>query len=387
MKKLMIALVGFTTIIMAQESAIKASLARYAKGQPNLSDFVAGGPIEVAVNKMELGTNFRMKYVAAQWLLAAQTLRFQNPSLGAGNPQAIFDRAWVLGWSAYLEATGVASRTLSGAEQPRVAESRQGGSTTVTRTLENSEALSVIDLDKNFVISMRNLNLQIAVGMENWNRANEALMAMENELTLPGVDLQSAFIAAAHTGRAKTLVAVASTVPQAALESFHTRALGSPNDVDYAALVKMAQKDPTNIVSVGLPSYQSFPVVQYRVRLLEASGSNSERVAAAQKILSAWQTQGPDAFTTSPFQRIGAVAHWYKPGKINTPMTGFWNNNTIIMMGYVNNTDGSKKLEDWTITRSANPNIWTGKLRQETVSASGEKMVLTLETELELRGQ
>ncbi|MFM8429546.1 MAG: hypothetical protein ACKN95_00920, partial [Holophagaceae bacterium] len=102
--------------------------------------------------------------------------------------------------------------------------------TKLTRQEESLELLSIRDLDRDFIIKMRNLNLSIALGMEDWNKATQALSVMEGDLNLPGVDLQAAFFAAAHTGRLQTLAKIAKILPQSAMKSFHTRALANPTE-------------------------------------------------------------------------------------------------------------------------------------------------------------
>ena len=328
MFKKILALFLLVTSLTAQEAVIKGSLGRYAKGQPNLEDFRAGGPIETSVMQMEVKSDFRMRYVAAQWLLAAQTLRFQNPSLGAGNPRALFDRAWWLGWGAYLDAMSSAPRELSGAERATMTQGfdqttgARRADTKLTRQEGALELLSIRDLDRDFIIKMRNLNLSIALGMEDWNKVAQALTVMEGDLNLPGVDLQAVFYAAAHTGHLPTFAKVAKGMPESAMKSFHTKALASPTEVDYSALLRLAEQP---LPSVGqMPSFNSYTVQNYRVRLINAEGSNATRVDAAKRTLSEWQSRDASAFVDRPFQRIGAVAHWLKPGQANLPLTGIW---------------------------------------------------------------
>lgn len=278
--------------------------------------------------QMEVKSDFRMRYVAAQWLLAAQTLRFQNPSLGAGNPRALFDRAWWLGWGAYQDAMSSAPRELSGAERATMTQGfdqttgARRADTKLTRQEEALELLSIRDLDRDFIIKMRNLNLSIALGMEDWNKVAQALTVMEGDLNLPGVDLQAVFYAAAHTGHLPTFAKVAKGMPESAMKSFHTKALASPTEVDYSALLRLAEQP---LPSVGqMPSFNSYAVQNYRIRLINAEGSNATRVDAAKRTLSEWQSRDASAFVDRPFQRIGALAHWLKPGQANLSLTGIW---------------------------------------------------------------
>ena len=389
MFKKILALFLLVTSLTAQEAVIKGSLGRYAKGQPNLEDFRAGGPIETSVMQMEVKSDFRMRYVAAQWLLAAQTLRFQNPSLGAGNPRALFDRAWWLGWGAYLDAMSSAPRELSGAERATMTQGfdqttgARRADTKLTRQEGALELLSIRDLDRDFIIKMRNLNLSIALGMEDWNKVAQALTVMEGDLNLPGVDLQAVFYAAAHTGHLPTFAKVAKGMPESAMKSFHTKALASPTEVDYSALLRLAEQP---LPSVGqMPSFNSYTVQPYRVRLINAEGSNATRVDAAKRTLSEWQSRDASAFVDRPFQRIGAVAHWLKPGQANLPLTGIWGENALMMVGYSDQGDGETRTETWTLRPSPTQGLWSGTVIQETVSKSGERLVLKLEAEIGLK--
>ncbi len=376
---------------MGQEILIKGSLARFASGKPALEDFKVGSPVEGAVMQLELQADFRIRYVAAQWLLAAQKLRLQNPSLGAGNPQALFERAWALGWGSYLNAMGTTERELSGAEratQYRGFDTQKGGNATnpevrIMRQQRGSELLSIRDLDPEFIIKMRNLNLEIAMGMEDWNKATQALTAMEGDLGLPGVDLQAVFFASAHTGRISSMAKVAKGMSEASLKTFHTRSLANPNEVDYSVLIKLADQP---LPTVGqIPSYLSFAVDNYRVRLINAEGTNAGRIEAAKNTLGSWQSRDASAFADHPFLRIGAVAHWLRPGQTNLPMTGVWGENSMVLMGYADLENGESRRETWALKASGTSGLWTGTLTQETISKSGEKLVLTLETELKLK--
>lgn len=389
MFKKILALFLLVTSLTAQEAVIKASLGRYAKGQPNLEDFRAGGPIETSVMQMEVKSDFRMRYVAAQWLLAAQTLRFQNPSLGAGNPRALFDRAWWLGWGAYQDAMSSAPRELSGAERATMTQGfdqttgARRADTKLTRQEEALELLSIRDLDRDFIIKMRNLNLSIALGMEDWNKVAQALTVMEGDLNLPGVDLQAVFYAAAHTGHLPTFAKVAKGMPESAMKSFHTKALASPTEVDYSALLRLAEQP---LPSVGqMPSFNSYAVQNYRIRLINAEGSNATRVDAAKRTLSEWQSRDASAFVDRPFQRIGALAHWLKPGQANLSLTGIWGENALMMVGYSDQGGGETRTETWTLRPSPTQGLWSGTIIQETMSKSGERLVLKLEAEIELK--
>jgi len=379
----------FIASLGAQEAVIKASLGRYAKGQPNLEDFRPGSSIETSVMQMEVKSDFRMRYVAAQWLLAAQTLRVQNPSLGTGNPKALFDRAWWLGWGAYLDAMSSAPRELSGAEKATMTQGfdqttgARRADTKLTRQEQSLELLSIRDLDRDFIIKMRNLNLSIALGMEDWNKATQALSVMEGDLNLPGVDLQAAFFAAAHTGRLQTLAKIAKILPQSAMKSFHTRALANPTEVDYSALLLLAEQPMPSLDQ--LPSFNAYSVQNYRIRLLTAEGSNSTRVEAAKKMLSEWQSRDASAFSDRPFQRIGALAHWLKPGQTNLPLAGIWGESALMMVGYFDQTDGESRRETWSLKPSAGQGLWSGTIIQETLSKNGERLVLRFEAEIILK--
>lgn len=387
-KKILIAVFFVASLLPAQESLVKGSLGRYVKGQPNLEDFRAGGPIETYVMQMEVKSDFRMRYVAAQWLLAAQTLRIQNPSLGAGNPQALFNRAWWLGWGAYLDAMSSSSRELSGAEQATQyqgfdSSGNRKAETKLTRQEGAIELLSMRDLDRDFIIKMRNLNLSIALGMEDWNKAAQALGVMEGDLNLPGVDLQAAFFAAAHTGRLTTLAKIAQGLPEATMKNFHAKALASPMEIDYSALVKLANQ---TLPSLGqLPSFASYVFQSYRVRLISAEGSNAQRIESAKRSLSDWRSPDANLLKDKPFQRVGAVAYWLKPGQPNLPLAGVWGEDGLRMSGYSDLGGGDVQTEIWALKPTPSPGMWIGTITQETVSRSGDKLVLIFEAQIELK--
>ena len=379
-RKVIIVFMFFSSLV-AQDAVIKGSLGRYAKGQPNLEDFKVGGPIEISIMQMPLKSDFRIRYVAAQWLLAAQTLRLQNPSLGVSNPQVLFDRAWWLGWGAYLDATSASSRELTGAESATVYEGNFKEKR-LMREQSPSELIGPRDLNQDFIIKMRNLNLSIALGMEDWNKATQALLVMENDLDLPGVDLQTVFFAAAHTGRLSTFVKVSQRLPETAIKKFHARALKNPAEVDYSALMQLAGYPLPSVDQ--LPSFGSFSVKNYRVRLINAEGTNVALVQEAKQLLSEWQSRDASAFVGRPFQRIGAVAHWLKPGQNDLPMTGIWGAGQIILTGYLNSSEGETRKETWILNPTGTQGLWSGSLTQETATKAGGRLLLTLETEVEL---
>lgn len=56
-----------------------------------------------------------------------------------------------------------------------------------------------------------------------------------------------------------------------------------------------------------------------------------------------------------------------------------------MMVGYSDQGGGETRTETWTLRPSPTQGLWSGTVIQETMSKSGERLVLKLEAEIELK--
>ncbi|MFM8429508.1 MAG: hypothetical protein ACKN95_00725, partial [Holophagaceae bacterium] len=74
-----------------------------------------------------------------------------------------------------------------------------------------------------------------------------------------------------------------------------------------------------------------------------------------------------------------------KPGQTNLPLAGIWGESALMMVGYLDQTDGESRRETWALKPSAGQGLWSGTIIQETLSKNGERLVLRFEAEIILK--
>lgn len=344
-----------TNLGLAEGQSIVTSWQNYLNGRPVLTDFSAGSAIENMIMQRfnRTGGDKVFNFVVGEWLLASHLIQAENSTGKPEEKRDLLGRAWGITWGNF-----------------------SGGFPTP------------FDSENKFLTAWKiSVFLRLALAQEDWQKVEQVLSVLREELvTLPGSDLKSLFIASVHTGRAQTYSKLFKTMPVAIFDKTHQASLVDPRVVDYQSLLRLVQKQ-------DLPSEASIPalsiarVSSFKARLKDVTGSNIERVASARAALSSWEVRSGDVLGEHPWQEIGSVVHWLKPGKTNTPLTGFQYENSLVLEGDVVLPSGALRRERWEMKRVALGSPWVGTIEQNTQYPNGETLTLVLETEIALKAQ
>lgn len=359
---------------------LKSSLAKLqAKSPEAIADVEPGSPVERAAMKLTLAgpdSNWRVSYLAAEWLLQAYLLRSRlEPVPAVTRERRDLEQAWKL----ITVASDQSRRTIvpgAGAGFYRGSDPRARSE--AARSLSNQVGQERVPAA--FAQSMDTLALEIAVRLEDANLMATALEPILQHPQLQPRDKTFALMAAAHSGhweKARTWCQQLTGTP--VLKALHERAQERPDGFDYSV---MAFDDlGTAPRPTAPPLAAELQVKEFRIRLVEVQGET----AAASRIREAYATNWHSGESAVPILRRGALARWQAPGDHTPTLTGACDPGHMRLLGYQDLPEGGRRIDTLDLKPDgARPNTWIGTLQSDRPSGA-ERIRLRFEAELDLR--
>ena len=366
-----LALIGLTTLA-AQTGGVgllRSSLDVLRKGGTEASrEAQPGSPADRIVTTLrqtgDARTPWRARFLAAEWLLLAHLERLRMvPVPAVAQEKQDLELAWTLVQNAYERSQGVVVDS-------KGLDTYRGENATLrmeaTKTL--SGRVGVEDVPEALRLAVVSLALEIAARRQDPVSMGKAATYASKLTNLSPRDKAFALMDATHGGAWAEAIRWARELDGSKVfRAFHQAALGDPEIFDYSVLLDLAAP------KAGLPSLaaplERREVKNLRLRLKSAQGPEPQTKALQAAFGGAWQSSGPLA---TPLLRLGAGAHWLKPGPRPIPLAGAATTEGYELRGYLDLPTGGQRTEALSLWQDpARPGTWTGRLTAAQPTAEG----------------
>lgn len=316
--------------LCAQDPRLFApSLARLRANDPKADEDVKpGSPVERTALSPDLEkAPWARKVQASEWLLRAyiHKQRSRTPVAGAAFACAS-DPYLVRAWRLLQGAESQASRELVGSSTVVDRNpSRASGLPDQGRVNSNS-GLGVAQRET-YWMALEWIRLEVAWRLRDPAGMATALAPFRERKTLEAREALHAFMAAAHAGEWPLFLKLGEEL-EAAGQMERLRALAATDWTlaDYPGLLKQMR------AQVPGPGGKEAAELRVKSMGLRLKGFRTEDAALAEKLKSGggWSESGPVAV---PLLRVGAVAHWLKPGTVALPLVGTMDGQSLRLEG------------------------------------------------------
>lgn len=373
----MLLLWGTATVLTSGPfEVIKSSLDRLRKNHPGAVEDIQpdSHPRRIVLRELDLAsTPWKVKLLAAEWLLRAHVLSTRQNPTGLQDP-VLLNRAWELAAVSRDQATsaGKAPRDLYRGPDPNLRVA-------AAQALNNSLSIDKLSKEINDLIMW--LQVEISVRLNDLSKMKTALSTFSHRADMDPRAQTYAMMAAFHTGA----WAMASTAGQALAvnprigKNIHEQAKANPQAFDYSALLLWLEQLRPAAFEGPLRLAQA-QVKDCRFRLKEVAGADKALVEQARGGISPeWKTTSEPVHA---LQVVGAVSHWLMPFGNQMALSGSLQGDRLSLLGYQDQPEGRCQDLLEINRQTSEPNRWRGLLTCSTPPAKG--LTYTFEVDLEL---
>jgi len=347
---------------------LRSSLDQLRKNSPNAArDAQPGSPADKIVTTMSLtdaATPWRARFMASEWLLLAHLRREKLVPV----PEVTLEHrdlalAWTLVQNAYEQSQGVLHET-KGFEVFRGEDAQKRGASTTAL----SQRVGVEQVPEALQAAVVSLALEVSVRLLDPEAMAKAAGYAAKRSDLNTRDKAFALMAAAHGSAWADAIRWAKELEGTkVMRAVHDAALADPGNFDYSVFAGLPV--PGKAEAGPLAGSTEFEVQDFRLRLLSVQGPEAASKALKAAFGPDWQGTGP---LPTRLLRLGAAAHWQKPGKTSLPLTGFASTNRLELRGYLDLSTGGQRKETLSLSPAkGRPRIWTGRLLAEQPTVEG----------------
>ena len=361
-------------------SLLRGSLGILRKGGvATIREASPGSPVDQIAMGLPLTderTPWRARFIASEWLLLAHLERLKMaPIPEVTSTQRDLGQAWVLIQNAYEQSQGIVVGTRRMNLYQGSDINLRAAATRITADQVGQELIPE-GLSK----AMTSLALEISVRLMQPDPMAKAAAYVATRTDLSPRDTTYALMAAVHGGAWKNAIRWALELQGARIfTALHQSALANPECFDYSVFAQSAVPvEPPGTFPTPTSRYL---VKDFRLRLRGSQGSSAGGAALTAAFAGTWQGTG---MLPNPLLRVGAAAHWQKPGATPVPLTGFASSSGISLCGYALLPSGGQRKESLSLAMDPDrPGTWTGRLVAEQPSAEGT-FVAEFDVEMDL---